>query len=112
MRLGLAGTAQVVGVLLFIGTPLAAEICSSRAVMLPASTVTCENGHISSIRMDSSQNNRIEIVCCRQANRARTCNKPWCGSIDPQLEEICKEQGWAGHSVLAKDEDGVCICTC
>ncbi len=43
----------------------------------------------------------------------RNCSASHCGSIDVELNEVCKQEGWAvGHPVITRDEKGPCQCHC
>lgn len=43
----------------------------------------------------------------------RNCSAAHCGSIDAELNEVCKQEGWAvGHPVITRDAQGPCQCHC
>src|SRR5262245_35140321 len=43
----------------------------------------------------------------------RQCDSAHCSGADAEINEICKQEGWAvGHPVLTRDSRGACVCTC
>lgn len=43
----------------------------------------------------------------------RDCSAAHCSGIDKELNEVCKQEGWAiGHPVITRDADGPCQCHC
>ncbi len=43
----------------------------------------------------------------------RQCESAHCSGADAEINEICKQEGWAvGHPVLTRDSQGACVCTC
>ncbi|WP_059051430.1 M48 family metalloprotease [Paenibacillus senegalimassiliensis] len=43
----------------------------------------------------------------------RECEAPHCSSSDPEINEICRQEGWPiGHPVLTRDSKGPCTCQC
>lgn len=43
----------------------------------------------------------------------RQCSSAHCGSIDTELNEVCKQSGWSvNHPVITRDANGVCTCSC
>jgi hypothetical protein len=43
----------------------------------------------------------------------RKCSAAHCSGADRELNDICKQEGWAvGHPVLTRDSAGPCTCTC
>src|SRR5262245_59598226 len=43
----------------------------------------------------------------------RQCSAAHCSGADPEINEICKSEGWpVGHPVLTRDANGPCTCTC
>lgn len=43
----------------------------------------------------------------------RDCEAAHCSGADAEINEICKQEGWAiGHPVLTRDSQGPCTCKC
>ena len=44
---------------------------------------------------------------------ARQCEASHCSAADPEINSICKSEGWPiGHPVLTRDSNGICQCQC
>lgn len=43
----------------------------------------------------------------------RNCSAAHCSGIDKELNDVCKQEGWAvGHPVITRDANGPCQCHC
>lgn len=43
----------------------------------------------------------------------RNCEAAHCGAADPEINDVCKQEGWAvGHPVITRDSLGICQCHC
>src|SRR5262245_51389249 len=44
---------------------------------------------------------------------ARPCSSAHCSAVDPEINDICKQEGWpVNHPVLTRDANGPCTCSC